>query len=110
MTERTYNIIMACKHIETGNIVDGARQYMSKECDVPIEEYTESQMSRIMKVAMYDYIDSCDKPSIFLRQFMEVDRFYEGISLGERIACALRCVLVKDKNGNYINGFGEWMK
>jgi len=109
MTERTYNIIMACKKVAYGDVIEAAKEYMSKECDVPIEEYTQSQMSKIMKTAMFDYLDSCDKPSAFIRCLMEVDNYFDSVSLGERIALAFRSIRVK--NGDmYINGFGEWMK
>ena len=107
MTERTYNIIMACKKAERGDIIDAAREYIAKECDCPIELYTQSVMSNIMENAMYDYIDSCDKPSTFLRFFSEWRTFYSGVSLGQQIAIAFQNVQVK-RNGNYINGFGEW--
>lgn len=110
MTERTYNIIIACKNSKRCNVVDAVRDYMSKECDVPIGEYTESQTSKIMRVAMYDYLDSCDKPSTFLRYFDEWYNLHKDLSFGEQIARAFRDVQVKDRDGNYINGFGEWMK
>jgi hypothetical protein len=110
MTERTYNIIMACKSEIHCNVIDAVRKYMSKECGSPIECYTEYQMSRIMRTAMYDYLDSCDKPSIFLRYLDEWKDYYGDRSFGERIALAFRAVQVRDRDGNYVNGFGEWMK
>lgn len=112
MTERTFNIIMACKHRpETvANVMDSVRDYMSKECDCPIDYYDESRMAVIMKIAMYDYIDTCDKPSGFLST-MEGIIGKEHLSLGEHIARAFTIVRVRDNGSNhYINGFGEWMK
>ena len=41
MTERTYNIIMACKNAEHGDTIDAVREYMAKECDCPIERSEE---------------------------------------------------------------------
>lgn len=109
MTERTYNIIMACKNANQRNLTDAVAEYMSKECDCPISTYTQSTISSIMETAMYDYIDTCDKPSIFLRFFSEWGNFYSGVSLGEKIAFAFRAVQIK-RNDKYINGFGEWAK
>ena len=111
MTNRTFNIIMACKQWNKNDIVENVKVYMSKECDVPITEYTQCQISDIMMEAMYDYIDSCDKPSSFLRE-IEYNRNYYGItvSIGEIIAMSFKNTMVLDRNGNYINGFGEWMK
>lgn len=110
MTEKTYNIIMACKDVGSGDITNTVKEYLSKECNEPISAYTQSVISDIMEVAMYDYIDSCDKPSTFLRFFTEWGNFYSGVSLGEKIAIAFRGVRVRDRNGNYINGFGEYIK
>ena len=109
MTERTYNIIMACKKAEDGDLIDAVKQYMAKECNVPITAYSQVNMSRIMESALYDYIDTCDKPNQFLRDFFEWLGYYGlNVSLGEQIAIAFKTVRVKDRNGNYVNGFGEW--
>ena len=109
MTERTFNIIMACKHRSenTANVVDGVKAYMSDECDCPIHHYSECKVSEIMLTAMYDYIDTCDKPSTFLRTLNDVygkDR----LSLGEQIARAFALVRVRNDHG-FVNGFGEWI-
>lgn len=109
MTERTYNIIMACKKAEDGDVTDAVKKYMSKECDVPIECYTQSEISRIMQTAMYDYLDTCDKPSVFMSHFFEWQSYYGyNLSFGEQVARAFQNIRVRDRNGNYINGFGEW--
>ena len=107
MTERTYNIIMACKRNDKySNVVDAAKEYMSLECDYPMNYYSEMQMCSIMFEAMCDYLDTCDKPSTFIRLMGNVfDKEY--ISFGEQIARAFQLVRVK-KDDNYINGFGEW--
>lgn len=110
MTERTYNIIMACKNAKRSDLISAVAEYMAKECSCPIEAYTQSVISDIMETAMYDYIDSCDKPSIFLRYFIEWGFFNNRVSFGEKIAIAFRGVQVKNRNGNYVNGFGEWAK
>lgn len=109
MTERTYNIIMACKSNEKySNVVDAAKAYMAFECGCPFQHYTERDMNNIMFAAMCDYIDSCDKPSSFLYAMHDIF-CKEYLSLGEKIARAFQLVRVRD-NDKYINGFGEWAK
>ena len=108
MTERTYNIIMACKkRDEHANCIESVREYMSKECLCPVKYYGEIEMSNIMKVAMYDYIDTCDKPSAFFRE-METVFGQASLSIGEWIGRAFALVQVRDCDGNYVNGFGKW--
>lgn len=111
MTERTFNIIIACKHRpeNTSTITDSVRAYMSEECNCPIHDYGEREINNIMKTAMYDYIDTCDKPSVFLRSIDGVIGG-EDMSIGERIAIAFSLVRVCDGAKHYVNGFGEWMK
>ena len=109
MTERTYNIIMACKNAEHKDLVDAVKECLAKECNVSASDYCQADISRIMEAALCDYIDTCDKPSAFLNIFFEWQNYYGfSISFGEQVAIALRAVRVKDRNGNYINGFGEW--
>lgn len=108
MTKRTYNIIIACKNRNGhANCIESVREYMSKECMCPVNYYDETDMGRIMKEAMYDYIDTCDKPSVFFRN-METMFGYEMLSIGEKIGRAFALVQVRDRDGNYVNGFGRW--
>ena len=109
MTERTYNIIMACKNAEEGDISNAVKQYMAKECNVPVTAYSQIDISRVMEAALFDYIDTCDKPSTFLKKFFEEQNYFGfGVSFGALVAMVFRTVRVKDRNGNYVNGFGEW--
>lgn len=106
MTQRTFNIIRACKHPRDNmeRLVDSVKQYMSEECDCPLEHYTDNRMNGIMFEAMCDYIDTCDKPSVFLRQ---IENIYdkEKYNYAELIAIAFQLVQVKDNERQYINGF-----
>ena len=108
MTERTFNIIMACKNANRYNVCDSVKEYMSQECDCEIEVYSEVTLARIMLEAMYDYLDSCDKPSVFMREFNDI-YYLEQLSTAEHIARTFSLVQVRD-DGVPINGFGEWMK
>ena len=110
MTERTVRIILACKgmiYSDNEDIIDRVRSYMSEECMCPKEYYTEEVLTRIVLNAVYDYIDTCDRPSTFLRLMdgcaMSAIRH---VSLLERICYAFEIVQVQG-NGKYINGFKE---
>ena len=110
MTQRTYNIIQACKgnlysHIESR--IERVKQYMSEECLCNIASYTDDVMEAIMVKAMYDYIDSCEIPSVFLRFVLR--SIYSGtlkdLSLAEIICEAFVFARIKG-NGEFINGLG----
>ena len=106
MTQRTCNIIRACKgslYPEIENKIDRVRTYMSKECDCPIEAYTDEEAENIIVEAMYDYIDTCDRPSSFLRQMR--DCIIKDLTLTERICTTFSLVRVRDEHGRYVNGF-----
>lgn len=105
MTQRTCNIIRACKGSifpEIENNIDRIKAYMSAECDYPVEDYTDEQIEQIVIDAMYDYIDTCDRPSSFLRT--AANCFGTDLTLTERICIAFSLVQVKNEKG-YVNGF-----
>ena len=106
MTQRTFNIIRACKgtlYPEIESKIDRVRTYMSEECGCPIEAYTDVEMENIVVNAMYDYIDTCDRPSVFLRQVREC--MVKDLTLTERICIAFSLTRVRNSEGEYINGF-----
>ena len=108
MTERTVKIILACKgaiYSDNEDRIDRIRSYMSDECNYPKEDYTEEAMTKIVLEAMYDYIDTCDKPSSFLRSMYDW-RMNQDASLLERICTSFVLIQVQG-NGKYINGFKE---
>lgn len=107
MTQRTCNIIRACKgtlYPEIENKIDRVRTYMSEECDCPVEAYTDKATENIVVYAMYDYIDTCDKPSTFLRLMKDANCVAEDLTLTERICTAFSLVKVRNERG-YVNGF-----
>lgn len=111
MTQRTFNIIKACKcgwesYKETP--LDRVKEYMSEECACPIEHYTDGIMDRIMFKAMCDYIDTCDKPSFFLKEINDIIN-KEKYSRAGLIALAFYLIRVKNDEGQYINGFTSEM-
>lgn len=108
MTKRTCNIIKACKNWQGYDEVtqlDRVKKYMSDECCVPVENYTDNIMDSIMFEAMCDYIDTCDKPSAFLHEMNNLV-YREKYSRAEQIAVAFELVQVCE-NFQYINGFRE---
>ena len=109
MTKRTCNIIRACKgnlYPEIKGKVDRVRTYMSKECMCPLSTYTTAVTESIVVEAMCDYIDTCDKPSTFLRQVRDTkEALIRDLTLTERICIAFSLVQVKNGDGEYINGF-----
>lgn len=111
MEQRTLNIINVCKgHSKywegTEDTLQAVKNYMADECGCKVEWYTEKQITDIMYTAMKDYIDCCDKPSFFLYNLERV-HVSDPSNLTERIAFAFSIVEVRDKEGNYINGFDE---
>lgn len=119
MTEKIFNIIMACKgqFAATKPVIkknpndfsplERVKVYLSVACGTPIEHYTEYVMNSIMFDTMCDYLRTCDNAGEFIRSLKEIKDVTAGTE-GERIAAALELVQVK-QNGKYINGFGEYL-
>lgn len=108
MTQRTCNIIKACKNCygySESTQLDRVKKYMSAECCYSIENYTDDMMDGIMFGAMYDFIDTCDKPSVFLHELNNIVH-KEKYSRAEQIAIAFELVQVRE-NGWYVNGFSS---
>lgn len=106
MTQRTCNIIMACKGCicpEIEEPLERVKLYMANECACPLTVYTRKRIDGIMFDAMCDYLDTCDKPSFF---FKEMERLFEKeyFNRAEQIANTFRLVEVMDGE-KYINGF-----
>ena len=107
MTQRTCNIILACKgslYPKIESRIERVKTYMSEECLCEKEYYTDREMESIMMDAVYDYIDTCGRPSTFLR--LMKDCIAKDVSLIQRICIAFTFVKVKNDD-EYINGFKE---
>lgn len=108
MTQRTCNIIMACKGRickEEKDALTRVKHYMAEECGCSLDAYTEDRINGIMLDAMCDYLDTCDRPSAFIKSLSDI-AFREKYTRGEQIASAFELVQVKN-DGQYINGFSE---
>ena len=107
MTKRTCNIIRACKgslYPEIESRIERIKTYMSEECCCPKECYRDDVIESILMNAVYDYIDTCDRPSTFLRLMNDCVALH--LTLTERICIAFTLVKVRGDNG-YVNGFKE---
>lgn len=106
MTERTYKIIMACKQNESGDRMDAVKALLVEQDRSNPIFCGQGTMSSVMIEAMYDYLDTCDRPSAFLRDLADIHQS-EYLSIGERIGRAFMLVRVK-RGDQYVNGFGKW--
>lgn len=111
MEQRTCNIIMCCKgHCNLDGAGDTPLEsiaaYMSHECACPKEDYKGRLMESILEEALFDYLNSADKPGFDLRQLFHQYALHEP-SLSERICTMFQLTKVRNDNGNYTNGFTE---
>jgi hypothetical protein len=84
--------------------MDRIKAYMADECGCLVTDYTDDVMESIIRNAVYDYIDTCDKPSTFLRLANEC--IEKNLNITERFCVAFTLVQVRN-NGKYVNGFKE---
>ena len=102
---------MACKG-QTFADIKGAyertKEFLADYSKCPKDIYTDEKMYGIMFETMCDYLDSCDKPSFFMR---EMDNVYkkEERCFADIVCCALQMVEVKESNADgefrFVNGF-----
>lgn len=108
MTERTFNIIRCCKgklYPEVEGALDRVKMFIAEECDCSVDDYGWFELKQIMQEAAFDYIDTCDKPSAFLRSIL--GNRVHGMHMALVICNAFKEVRVRDESGNYVNGFTE---
>lgn len=119
MEQRTCNIIRCCKgHCELPGGKDADRltavaAYMANECACPQEDYKGALLESIMREAMFDYLNSADKPGNELRRLFDRPSLGPEPSMSERIASMFAlCQMMeaKDPKNNpkelsYVNGF-----
>lgn len=111
MEQRTCNIIMCCKgHCNldgAGNSpMEDIATYMSHECACPKKNYKGRLMESILREALFDYIDSVDKPSCDLRNLFHQYPFADP-SLSDRICTMFQLTTVRNNDGSYANGFSD---
>lgn len=112
MENKTFAIIAICKgntkYTAAGiKVEDGIRHFLSDRCLVPINYFRVSDVDKAVKDAFYDFLDTCDRPSTYLR---EVDNIMSAPIKPTRYTSAVCAVLanVDVMNGaTYINGFNN---
>ena len=80
--------------------------YMSHECACPKEDYKGRLMESILKEALFDYLNSANKPGFDLRHLFHQYALSDP-SLSERICTMFQLVTVRDDSGQYTNGFTD---
>lgn len=111
MEQRTCNIIMCCKgHCNldgSGNTsLESIAAYMSHECGCPKEDYKGRLMESILEEALFDYLNSANRPGSDLRRLFHPYALHDP-SLSERICIMFQLVTVRDSSGQYTNGFTD---
>ena len=113
MTDQTISIIMLAKKsykmYPESRSVDRIIHYLSDRNICEKEHFRDFhyELTRYIRNIMYDYIDSCDKPSDFLKSLENIKRLnYGNISELECILQAFRLTEVIS-NMKYINGFNK---
>ena len=112
MEQRTCNIIMCCKgHCELPGGKDetslpAVAAYMAHECACPREDYKGRLMETVMKTAMFDFMETADKPGFELRNLFDQAYARDEPTLSERIATMFGLTRV-NRDGKPCNGFTE---
>ena len=107
MTQRTANIIGLCKgqsrRYNSVSIRRAIAMYLGNELTVDIDCFYDSQIEDVIMTAFYDFIDTADSPSTFLKSIFN-NPANMALSIPSRIIVAFGSLQIKD-NGEYINGF-----
>lgn len=111
LLDRSVNIIMLTKRFGKPDEVKKAiAQYMSEECDCPIEVYTDSVLYSIVKEAVFDFIRCANERGSMIAFFREyLDANYEKDVDRLIIALSMARVAIIDITGQTetINGWHE---
>jgi len=116
MEKRTAEIIMCLKGnfspymrkpVSLGQYYDTVAWYMADRCDTDPKIYTKSDIFRIIREAVKDYISTCDNPAALLNDYFSICDFDGGIY----DECQSWCVALSEvrvwKGEEYVNGFDE---
>lgn len=105
MTQRTFNIILCCKNTEAGlSRKEDVINLLCRECNGDKEDYTDSVLSAVLEEAICDYIDGCEKPSSFIRSYIEAGKYID--SEIDKILSAFAMTQIR-RGKEYINGFND---
>lgn len=117
--KQTAEIIMICKgnHKLTDNTCpkQAIAAYISDRYALPIEYVEDSHVNSVIWGAFLDYINSLDNPALFVERVRDIYDSHNQpvakktaqIDLYQCICIAFRLVRVRDKFGDFTNGFNE---
>ncbi len=103
MTDKTLGIIYAIKRSEK-EWNHAVADWMADYSGSPVEEYTETQINKILKEAFVDYISTCNRPDREVYDLLDYIDNNGSYSLGHCIAIVFELAQVKDGN-KFVNGF-----
>lgn len=98
-------IIYAVKLNLEGDRYKSIATFMSKYTDTPIQHYTNTILETILSNAIADLLEDLQHPSSFWFNYWRWKQYPWEMKDFEAICAALTEIAVKDKEGNYINGF-----
>ena len=78
---------------------------MSHYTDTPINHYTHPILETILSRAIGELLESLNYPSSFWFEYWRWKQDPWNMNDFEAICSALSSIAVKDKEGNYVNGF-----
>lgn len=110
MKTKTLELIAVCKRDTQysihGDVLENIRDFLAEDSGVSREYITNAQIRTALKVAMYEYIDVCEKPSLFLACMEGI--VGRDITWSHRVAMALSAACVYDEtNHSFRNGFDQ---
>lgn len=112
MELRTSNIILICKGRHTYGDVDSKtaiKKYMAETCACEEMWYDDNTLLDIIKTVVLDYIKVAERPSSFLFDYFEAQKWY--IDPIKAWCSALRMIKVRnysdDGTYRYVNGFTD---
>lgn len=112
MELRTSNIIMLCKGRHTYGDVDSKtaiKKYMAEMCACEEEWYDDNTLLSIIKTAVLDYINDAERPSSFLFDYFDAQKWH--IDPIKAWCSAFRMIKIRnyseDGTYRYMNGFAD---
>ena len=112
MELRTSNIIMLCKGRHTYGDVDSKtaiKKYMAEMCACEEEWYDDNTLLSIIKTAVLDYINDAERPSSFLFDYFDAQKWH--IDPIKAWCSAFRMIKIRnyseDGTYRYMNGFTD---
>ena len=105
MKQQTCDIIFICKDKYLNNATKSTRRniahYLSKKCDMNIDECTDNIIDNIIYESFLDFIDGYEMPSRLIQYLIG------GNDITRNIINIFKKIEIEIQPGMYINGFNE---